>query len=187
MLKAALIRGAELNSLPCGGLLEELTPPVLPENYISQVPLPRGVWQMGGTDGRRLREQEESEYFSSFLLQTKLPALASFLKKKKKILVYAISAPGGQPHALCSQFLWSGPCHRPNSHPVAFVFGSGNAASCVPPALEVVVASCSCCSLSCLTILHLASILVSSSITYGTNSLLLHCSCLKRVRWCLCC
>ena len=149
--------------------------------------LAKWVWSMGGTGGRRLKGRKNQSISPPFCFQWSFQywLLFFFFFFLFKFLVYAIPAPGGQPHSLCSQFLWSGPCHRPESHPVASVFGSGNATSCVPSALEGAVVPL----LLLPQLPHHPSpgFLVSSSNTCGTNSLLLNCFCLQCFRWCLCC
>lgn len=96
-------------------------------NYISQVPLPTG-FQVGLANGWywwKTGGQDEPEYFSSFLLPMRLPALSALVC----LLVYAVSGPVGQAHPLGSQLLWSSPCHSSNSQPMASGSGSGNMTS----------------------------------------------------------
>lgn len=109
---------------------------------IYQVSLPPGL-QMGLATARywwKTRRQGGPKYFS-FLLQMRPPALAAFVC----LFIYAVSAPIGQSHPLCSQLLWSGPYHSSKSYPPALVTGSGNTTSSLCPFSPRLVASfCSC-------------------------------------------
>lgn len=85
-------------------------------------------WKTGG--------QDKPEYFSSFLLPKRLSTLAA---------VFACLFMQFQAHSLGSQLLQNSPCHIANSHPMASGSGSSNIyPSCVPSALGMVAAFCSC-------------------------------------------
>lgn len=158
MLKAALIQRAELSSLHCVGYLTFWWTPwrahaiCVAENYISQVPLSNrfGQWIVLVEDWRA----GWTRLFLLFLLHMRLLVLAAFVC----LLVYAISAPGGQPYPVFP-VLVSAADLSPNS------FHFWLWLHCILPmsALEVVAAFCSCYYLSCLTILHLAFYLALSS------------------------
>lgn len=112
-------------------------------SHIYQVSLPPGL-QVGlatVTYWWKTRRQDGPEYFSSFLLQMRPPALAAFVC----LFIYSVSAPIGQSHPLCSQLLWIGPYHISKSHPLASVPCSGNATSSLCPfSPRLVSAFCSC-------------------------------------------
>ena len=117
--------------VPSGGIPEELMPSALQATTFPTFP-----WQLALSrfdQWWKTSGQDKPEYFSSFLLPKRLPALAACLFMQF------------QAHPLGSQLLQNSPCHSANSHPMPSGSGSSNIhPPCVPSALGIVAAFCSC-------------------------------------------